>query len=105
MRDALRLWWYGGGLQVQGVQLLDTPPADRCSGVSQTHGGSPPGPAGAAAGGVVLRTLLAGQGSAATGPVAHRLGHAQLAVGHLVGELVVLYRDTGKRSSCSQRQS
>lgn len=75
---------------MQGVQLLDAPPADGHRGVSQSHGGSPPGPAGAAASGVVLRPLLAGQGGAATGPVAHRLGHAQLAVGDLVGELVVL---------------
>lgn len=75
---------------MQGVQLLDAPPADGHRGVSQSHGGSPPGPAGAAAGGVVLRPLLAGQGGAAAGPVAHRLRHTQLAVGDLVSELVVL---------------
>lgn len=75
---------------MQGVQLLDAPPADGHRGVGQAHGGSPPGPAGAAAGGVVLRPLLAGQGGAAAGPVAHRLGHAQFAVGDLAGELVVL---------------
>lgn len=75
---------------MQGVQLLDAPPAHGHRGVGQAHGGSPPGPAGAAAGGVVLRPLLAGQGGAATGPVAHRLGHAQLTVGDLAGELVVL---------------
>lgn len=77
---------------MQGVQLLDAPPADGHRGVRQSHGGSPPGPAWAAAGGVVLRPLLAGQGGAAAGPVAHRLGHAQLAVGDLAGELVVLRR-------------
>lgn len=86
----LRLCWYGCGFDVQDVQLLDTPSANRHSGVSQSHGGSPPGTARAAAGGVVLRPLLAGQGGAAAGPVAHRLGHAQLAVGHLIRELVIL---------------
>lgn len=75
---------------MQGVQLLDAPPADGHRGVRQSHGGSPPGPAWAAAGGVVLRPLLAGQGGAAASPVAHRLGHAQLTVGDLAGELVVL---------------
>lgn len=75
---------------MQGVQLLDAAPAHRHRGVGQSHGGSPPGPARAAAGGIVLRPLLAGQGGAATGPVAHRLRHTQLAVGDLVGELVVL---------------
>ena len=87
---SLRLRWYGRGLDVQGVQLLDAPPADGHRGVSQSHGGSPPGAAGAAAGRVVGRPLLAGHGGAATGPVAHRLGHAQFAVGDLAGELVVL---------------
>lgn len=81
----------GGGLDVQGVQLLDAAAADRHGGVGQPHGRSPAGAAGAAAGGVVLRPLLAGQGGAAAGPVAHRLGHAQLAVGDLTGELVVLW--------------
>lgn len=75
---------------MQGVELLNAAPADRDGGVSQAHGGSPPRPAGAAAGGVVLRPLLAGQGGAAAGPVAHRLSHAQLTVGDLTGELVVL---------------
>ena len=75
---------------MQGVQLLDAPSADGHGGVGQSHGGSSPGPAGAAACGVVLRPLLAGHGGAATGPVADRLRHAQLAVGHLVRELVVL---------------
>jgi len=84
----VRLWHDGGGLQ--GVQLLDAPPADGHGGVGEAHGGSPSGPAGAAAGGVVLRPLLAGQGGAAAGPVVHRLRDAQLAVVHLVCELVVL---------------
>ena len=75
---------------MQGVQLLNAAPTDGDGGVSQAHGGSPPRPARAAASGVVLRPLLAGQGGAAAGPVAHRLGHAQLAVGDLAGELVVL---------------
>lgn len=86
----LRLRWYGGGFDVQGVQLLDAPSADGHRGVGQSHGGSPPGPAGAAAGGVVLPPLLAWHGGAATGPEADGLRHTQLAVGHLVCELVVL---------------
>lgn len=94
---------YGGGLDVQGVQLLDAAPADRHRGVGQPHGRSPPGPAGAAAGGVVLRPLLAGKGGATAGPVAHRLGHAQLAVGDLAGELVVLGEvRKGRRSQTSR---
>jgi len=88
--SCLRLRRDGGVLHVQDVQLLDAAPADRHRGVSESHGGSPPGPAGAAAGWVVRRPLLAGQGGAATGPEAHRLRHAQLAVGHLIRELVVL---------------
>lgn len=89
---------------MQGVQLLDAAPADRHRGVGQSHGCSPSGPAGAAAGGVVLRPLLAGQGGAAAGPVAHRLGHAQLAVGDLAGELVVLGGvRKGRRSQTSHR--
>lgn len=75
---------------MQGVQLLDAPSADGHRGVGQSHGSSPPGPSRTAASGVVLRPLLARQGGAAAGPVAHRLGHTQLAVGHLVRELVVL---------------
>lgn len=80
----------GGGLDVQGVQLLDAAAADRHSGVGQPHGRSPAGAPRAATGGVVLRPLLTGQGGAAACPIAHRLGHAQLAVGDLAGELVVL---------------
>lgn len=80
---------------MQGVQLLDAAAADRHSGVGQTHGCSPAGASRAAASGVVLRPLLAGQGGAAAGPVAHRLGHAQLAVGDLAGELMVLSVDKG----------
>ena len=87
---SLRLWWYGGVFDVQRVQLLDAPAADGHRGVSQSHRGSPPGAARAAAGGVVLRPLLAGQGGAATGPVAHGLRYAELAVVDLVCELVVL---------------
>lgn len=75
---------------MKDVQLLDAPPADGHRGVSQTHGGSPPGPSRAAARGVVLRPLLARQGGAAAGPESHRLGHTNLAVGQLIGELVVL---------------
>lgn len=75
---------------MQGVQLLDAASADGHRGVGQSHGGSPPGPAGATAGGVVLRPLLARQGGAATGPEADGLCHTQLAVGHLVSELMVL---------------
>lgn len=87
----LHLRLNGGGFDVQGVQLLNAAPTDGDGGVSQAHGGSPPCPAGAAARGVVLRPLLAGQGGAAAGPVAHRLSHAQLTVGDLTGELVVLW--------------
>lgn len=86
----LRLRRYGGGLDVQGVQLLDAASAHRHSGIGQSHGGSSPGAAGAAARGVVLRPLLAGQGGAAAGSEADRLCHTQLAVGHLVRELMVL---------------
>lgn len=84
------MWRYGGGLKLQGVQLLDAAPAHGHRGVGQSHGGSSAGPAGTAACGVVLRPLLTGQRGAAAGPEAHRLGHAELAVGHLIGELVVL---------------
>lgn len=98
---SLRFRWYGGGFHMQGVQLLNTPPADGNSGVSQSHCGSPPGPAGAAASGVVLRPLLTGQGGAATGPVAHWLGHAQLTVSDLAGKLVVLWWQREDR--CKQR--
>lgn len=80
----------GGGLDVQGVQLLDAAAADRHGGVGQPHGCSPAGTSRAAASGVVLRPLLTGQGSAAASAIAHRLGHAQLAVGDLAGELMVL---------------
>lgn len=90
MHVCLRLLWYGRGLHVQSIQLLDTAPADRHGGVSQSHGGSPPGAAGTAAGGIVLRPLLAGQGSTATGPEAHRLGHTHFTVGHFICELMVL---------------
>lgn len=86
---------------MQGVQLLNAAPADGDGGVSQAHGGSPPCPAGAAACGVVLRPLLAGQGGAPAGPVAHRLGHAQLTVGDLAGELVVLGGQRGETSVSS----
>lgn len=88
--EYLRLRLDGGAFDVQRVQLLNAAPADGDGGVCQAHGSSPPRPAGAAARGVVLRPLLAGQGGAAAGPVAHRLGHAQLAVRDLAGELVVL---------------
>lgn len=85
----------GRGLDVQGVQLLDAATADRHCGVGQPHGCSPACASRAAASGVVLRPLLTGQGGAAARPVAHRLGHAQLAVRDLAGELMVLLVDRG----------
>ena len=95
----VRLRRDGRGLEVQGVQLLDAASADGHRGVGQSHGGSPPGPPRTAAGGVVLRPLVAGQGGAATGPEADGLGHTQLAVVDLVRELVVLSGDGGGQRS------
>ncbi|KAF3861015.1 hypothetical protein F7725_001270, partial [Dissostichus mawsoni] len=70
------------------VQLLHAAPAHGHGGVGEPHGGAAAGAARAAAGRVVLRPLLAGEGRAATRLKAHRLRHAQLAVVHLVADLL-----------------
>lgn len=84
---------------MEGVQFLHAATTDRHGGVGQPDGPAL-GPPGAAGGGAAL---LAGQGSAAAGAVAHRLGHAHLAVGELVSELMILKKRPNE-SACNDKK-
>lgn len=80
------LRYHSGLLHMEGVQFLHAATADRHGRVGQPDGPAL-GPPRAAGGGA---SVVAGQGSAAAGPVAQGLRHAHLAVGELVRELVIL---------------
>ncbi len=73
-------------VHLQSVQLLYTAPADGYGGVGEADGSSlcPAGAAGR------RHPLLAGDGSAAAGVIAHRLSHTHLTERQLVCELMVL---------------
>ncbi len=73
-------------VHLQSVQLLYTAPADGYGGVGEADGSSlcPAGAAGR------RHPLLAGDGSAAAGAIAHRLSHTHLTERQLVCELMVL---------------
>lgn len=82
-------------VHLQSVQLLYAAPADGYGGVGKADGSSL-SPAGAAG---RRHPLLAGDGSAAAGAVAHRLSHTHLTERQLVCELMVLLNITGGNAS------
>lgn len=82
-------------MHLQSVQLLYAAPADGYGGVGEADGSSL-SPAGAAG---RRHPLLAGDGSAAAGAIAHRLSHTHLTERQLVCELMVLLNITGGNAS------
>lgn len=78
-------------MHLQSVQLLYAAPADGYGGVGEADGSSLSS-AGAAG---RRHPLLAGDGSAAAGTIAYRLGHTHLTERQLICELVILLEITG----------